>query len=77
MAVLLRHVTSPKLSARNELLSWQAKPISPREHVDLDTVAHELLGELAHVPRETPFDDRRLLPAEDQDARRAHGAKGH
>ena len=37
----------------------------------------ELLGELAHVPREAALDDRRVLPAEDQDARRAHGGAGH
>jgi hypothetical protein len=45
--------------------------------MDLDAVADQLLGELAHVPGEATFDDRRVLPAEDQDARRAHGAKGH
>ena len=44
------------------------------DHVDLDAVADELLGQLAHVPGEPPFDDRRVLPAEDQDA---HCANGH
>jgi hypothetical protein len=29
------------------------------------------------VPREATLDDRRVLPAEGQDARRAHGGGGH
>ena len=45
-----------------------------REHVDLGAVADELLGELAHVAGEAALDDRGVLPAEDQDPRRAHGA---
>jgi hypothetical protein len=49
-------------------------PPSPGEHVHLDAVADELLGELAHMPRQATFDDRRVLPAQDQDA---HGAAGH
>jgi hypothetical protein len=85
-------VTSPKASARNERLAWQAKPVccarderlawqakpvSSREDVDLDAVADELLGELAHVAGEASLHDRGVLPAEDQDAHGAHGADGH
>jgi hypothetical protein len=44
-----------------------------REHVHLDAVLHELLGELAHVAGEPSLDDRRVLPAQDENAR-AHGA---
>ena len=32
-----------------------------RDDVHLMTVAHELLGELAHVARQTALDDRRVL----------------
>jgi hypothetical protein len=69
----------PISSARNERLAWQAKPISisARQHVQLDAVAHELLGQLAHVAGKASLDDRRVLPAQDQDARRAHGGAGH
>ena len=40
-AVLDRDVTSPKASARNELLAWQAKPLSPAL----------LVPSLNHTPR--------------------------
>ena len=69
MAVLLGgRVTSPKASARNELLAWQAKLISAREDVHLVALGDELLGQLAHVPGEPAFHDRGVLPGEDQDA---------
>ena len=58
------------------LVSLQPPP-SARDHVHVDAVAHELLRQLAHVAREAALDDRRVLPAEDQYARRAHGAAGH
>ena len=37
------------------------------EDVHLDALAHEPLGQLAHVAREAALDDRRVLPGEDQD----------
>ena len=46
---------------------------SPREDVHLDAVRHELLGELAHVARQAPLDEGRVLPGEDEDAR-AHNS---
>ena len=46
--------------------------VAAREHVHLDALGDELLGELAHVPREAALDDRRVLPGEDQDA--VHGS---
>jgi hypothetical protein len=69
----------PISSARNERLAWQAKPISisAGQDMNLDAVARELLGQLAHVAREAALDDRRVLPAQDQHARRTHGAAGH
>ena len=45
-----------------------------REDVDLGALGDELLGELAHVARQPALDDRRVLPGEDQDARR-HGKR--
>ena len=39
-----------------------------REHVHLHVLAHEVLGQLAHVAREAALDQRRVLPGEDQDA---------
>ena len=45
-----------------------------REHVHLDALAHEALGELAHVPAEPALDDRGVLPGDDQDARHGRGA---
>jgi hypothetical protein len=44
-----------------------------REHVDLDPVADQLLGELADVTRQATLDDRRVLPREDQDAQARRG----
>jgi hypothetical protein len=40
-----------------------------RDHVDVHAVGHEVLRQLAHVPRQAALDDRRVLPAQDQDAR--------
>ena len=78
MAFLL-NVTLPKASARDERLAWQAKPfsIATGHHMHLDPVADELLGQLAHVAREAALHDRGVLPAQDQDARRAHSGAGH
>ena len=42
-------------------------PAAARDDVDLVAVAHELLGQLAHVPREAALDDRRVLPRQGQD----------
>ena len=39
-----------------------------REHVHVDVLRGEVLGQLAHVPREAALDQRRVLPGEDQDA---------
>src|SRR6266576_3116902 len=39
-----------------------------REHVHRRALAHERLGELAHVPREPALDDRWVLPREDKHA---------
>ena len=39
-----------------------------REHVDLDVLADEVLGQLADVAGEAALDQRRVLPGEDQDA---------
>jgi hypothetical protein len=55
------------------LLGRQAPPAA-REDVDLDALAHELLGQLAHVTGEAALDDGRVLPREDQHAR-AHAAR--
>ena len=41
-------------------------PAAARDDVDLVPVAHQLLGELAHVPREAALDDRRVLPRQRQ-----------
>ena len=41
--------------------------LAARQHVDLDALADERLGELAHVPRQPALDHRRVLPGEDQD----------
>jgi hypothetical protein len=51
-----------------------ARRVSAREDVHLDPVAHQPLGQLAHVPRQPALDHRRVLPADHQDAGRAHGA---
>ena len=42
-------------------------PAAARDDVDLVAVAHELLGQLAHVPGESALDDRRVLPGEAED----------
>ena len=42
-------------------------PAAARDDVDLVAVAHELLGQLAHVPGEAALDDRRVLPGEAED----------
>src|SRR6185436_13759395 len=47
--------------------------VAAREDVRLDTLLGEVLGELAHVAREPSFDQRRVLPGEDQ---RAHVCQG-
>ena len=41
-------------------------PAAARDDVHLVPVAHQLLGELAHVPREAALDDRRVLPRQGQ-----------
>ncbi len=38
------------------------------EHVDLDVALDQGLGELAHMACQSPLDQRRVLPGEDQDA---------
>ena len=43
-----------------------------REHVDLDALRDERLGELVDMAREAARHDRRVLPREDEDAR-GHG----
>ena len=43
-------------------------PAAARDDVHLVPVAHQLLGELAHVAREATLHDRRVLPREGQDA---------
>ena len=49
------------------VLDRRQPPAAAGDDVDLVTVAHELLGELAHVPREAALDDRRVLPRQGQD----------
>ena len=41
-------------------------PAAAGDDVHLVAVAHELLGQLAHVPREAALDDRRVLPRQGQ-----------
>ena len=53
--------SSPKASVARRLRG---------EHVDLEALRDELLGQLAHVARQPALHDRRVLPGEDQDARR-------
>jgi hypothetical protein len=40
-----------------------------RQHVHVDPLPRQRLGKLADVPCEPAFDDRRVLPRDDQDAR--------
>ena len=42
-------------------------PAAACEDVDLVAVAHQLLGQLAHVARQAALDDRRVLPGQRQD----------
>ena len=49
-------------------------PAAAGEDVDLGALRDELLGQLAHVARQPALHDRRVLPGEDQDARR-HGRR--
>ena len=44
-----------------------------REHVDLGAAGDEVLGELADMPGEAAFDDRRVFPGDQQDAHTAPG----
>src|SRR5437773_8413205 len=41
---------------------------SPGEHVDLDTVVHEVIGQLADVAGQPALDHRRVLPGDQQHA---------
>ena len=52
------------------VLDRRQPPAAAGDDVHLVAVAHELLGQLAHVPREAALDDRRVLPREGQDAHR-------
>ncbi len=45
-------------------------PAAARDDVDLVAVADELLGQLAHVPREAALDDRRVLPRQASESAR-------
>ena len=63
----LRHAVDDDAVA---LLPHEPRLVPPGEDVDLDAVAHELLGELARVTGESALHDRRVLPGEDEDARR-------
>ena len=62
-------------AAAQLLLGRGAVAPPAREHVDLDAVGDERLGELVDVAREAARDDRRVLPREDEDAR-GHGCGG-
>ena len=59
-----------------QLLLGGHRVAAAREHVHLDVLLHELLGQLAHVPREPALDDRRVLPGEDEDAGGGHRGAG-
>ena len=48
------------------LLLLRRRALTAGEHVDVDALDHELLGELAHVPGKPALDDRRVLPGERQ-----------
>ena len=52
------------------LLDRQPAPAAG-EHVHLGALLHEVLGELAHVSRQSAFDDRRVLPGDQQGAHAA------
>ena len=49
---------------------------APGQDVDFDAEADQGLGELAHVPGEPAFDQRRVFPGDDQDSVRGHGRAG-
>ena len=72
----LAHAVDEHAVAVLRVLAPARERPTARQDMHLDAVAHELLGELAHVAREPALDDRWVLPAQDQHAR-AHGAAGH
>ena len=51
-----------------DLLLGRRLLMPAREHVHVDPARHEVLRELPHVTRQSALDQRRVLPAEDQDA---------
>jgi len=61
----LRHAVDVHAAA--QLLGDVLAPAA-REHVDLDALRDERLGELVNVAREAARHDRRVLPREDEDA---------
>src|SRR4030088_407726 len=48
--------------AEARILGLRRSPHAAREHVHPKALAHERLGQLAHVPREAALDNRRILP---------------
>ena len=56
------------------VLGLRQPPAATRDHVNLYPERHELLGQLADVPRQPALHDRRVLPGQDQ---HAHGARGY
>src|SRR6476619_7327829 len=55
------------------LISWEYPPIIEGGLARHVRKLDEVLGELAHVPGEAAFDDRRVFPGDQQDAHTAPG----
>jgi hypothetical protein len=50
-----------------KLLGWEVSPAAGQD-VNFHAFAHEVFGELSHVPCEATLDDRGILPGDQQHA---------